>query len=127
MQLIYVRRDPETKVVEDLICYEIDVPSSDCFFLTGANLEEQERTELIQFLKANIEVFALTPYKMPRIDPDFIKHDLNVLLDARPVKQRRRRSAPEHVDAVIEEVDKLKKASTITEVLYSTGCPTRSW
>ena len=53
-----VRRDPEAKVMEDLICYEFDEPSSDYLFLTGANLEEQERTELIQFLKANIEVFA---------------------------------------------------------------------
>ena len=101
MQLIYVRRDPETKVVEDLICYEIDVPSSDCFFLTGANLEEQERTELIQFLKASIEVFALIPYKMPRIDPDFIKHEFTILPDARPIKQRGRRSAPEYVNVII--------------------------
>ena len=42
-----VGRDPEAKVVEDLICYELDEPSSDCFFLIGANLEEQKRTELI--------------------------------------------------------------------------------
>ena len=40
----------------------MDEPNSDHFFLTGANLEERERTELIQFLKANIEVFAWTPY-----------------------------------------------------------------
>ncbi|GFZ16802.1 hypothetical protein Acr_26g0000720 [Actinidia rufa] len=40
-------RDLEAKVVEDLICYELDEPSSDSFFLTGANLEERERTELI--------------------------------------------------------------------------------
>ena len=49
---------------------------------------------------------------MPRVDPNFIRHELNVLLDAWPVKQRGRRSAAEHVDAVIEEVEKLK------EVLY---------
>ena len=55
---------------------------------------------------------------MPRIDHDFIKHKLNVLSDARPVKQRGMRFAPEHVDAVIEEVDKLKEASAITKVLY---------
>ena len=42
-----VRRDLEAKVVEDLICYELDEPSSDHFFLTGANLEEQERIEPI--------------------------------------------------------------------------------
>ena len=42
-----VERDPQAKVVEDLICYELDEPSSDHFFLTGANLEERKRTELI--------------------------------------------------------------------------------
>ncbi|GFS36525.1 hypothetical protein Acr_00g0046500 [Actinidia rufa] len=43
-----VGRDPKAKVAEDLICYELDEPSSNRFFLTGANLEERERTELIQ-------------------------------------------------------------------------------
>ena len=42
-----VGRDPEAKVMEDLIRHKLDVPSSSRFFLTGANLEEQERTELI--------------------------------------------------------------------------------
>ena len=55
---------------------------------------------------------------MPGIDLNFIKHKLNILLDARLVKQRGRRSVPEHIDEVIEEVKKLKKASAITEVLY---------
>ena len=39
--------DPEAKVMEDLIWCELDEPSSDYFFLTGANLKERERAELI--------------------------------------------------------------------------------
>ena len=35
-----VERDLETKVVEDLICYELDEPSLDRFFLIGVTLEE---------------------------------------------------------------------------------------
>ena len=104
--------------MEDLIRYELDEPSSDRFFLNSANLEERERTELIQFLTVKFEVFSSTPYEMPMIDPNFIKHELNILSEARLVKQRGRRSAIEHVDAVIEEVEKLKEASAITEVLY---------
>ncbi|GFY91447.1 hypothetical protein Acr_07g0016430 [Actinidia rufa] len=46
-----VGRDLEAKVMEDLIHYELDEPSSNRFFLTGTNLEERERTKLIQFLK----------------------------------------------------------------------------
>ena len=46
------------------------------------------------------------------------KHELSVLPEAHLMKQRGRRSAAEHVDAVIKEVKKLKEASAITEVLY---------
>ena len=52
------------------------------------------------------------------VDPNFIKNELNVLQGSQLVKHRGRRSVLEHVDAVIEEVEKLKKASAITEVLY---------
>ena len=37
-----VGRNPEAKVVGELIRYELDEPSSDRFFLTSANLEERE-------------------------------------------------------------------------------------
>ena len=33
-------KDLETKVVKDLICYELGEPSLDRFFLTGVNLKE---------------------------------------------------------------------------------------
>ena len=33
-----VGRDPEAKVVENLMRYELDKPSSNCFFLIYANL-----------------------------------------------------------------------------------------
>ena len=55
---------------------------------------------------------------MPGIEPNFIMHELNVLPNARLVKQRGRRSALKLVDAVIEEVEKLKEASAIIEVFY---------
>ena len=42
-----LERDLEARVVENLIRYELDEPSSNRFFLTGANLEERERIELI--------------------------------------------------------------------------------
>ena len=109
----------DTKVVEELIRYELDDPSSDNYFLVGSNMKERERTELIEFRKANVKVFAWTPYEMSGIDLSFIRHDLNVMPKACPVKQRGKRSVVEHVDAVIEEVEKLKEASAILEVLYS--------
>ena len=44
---------------------------------------------------------------MSEIDPNFIKHKLNMLPDARLVKQQGKKSTTKHVDAVIEEVEKL--------------------
>ena len=38
--------------------------------------------------------------------------------DARLVKYRGRRSVTQHMDAVIEKVEKLKEASAIIEILY---------
>ena len=70
--------------MEDLIRYEFDKPRSDRFFLNGANLKERERIELIEFLKANIEVFGWTLCEMSEIDPNFIKHEFNVIL--RPIQ-----------------------------------------
>ena len=53
-----IGRIPEAKVVEDVMCYYLNVPRSDHFFLTGSNLKKQERIELIEFLIANNEVLA---------------------------------------------------------------------
>ncbi|GFY95617.1 hypothetical protein Acr_10g0010020 [Actinidia rufa] len=70
--LEYFGRTSEAKVMENLMHYNLDEPSSDCFFLTCSNLMEQERTKLI-------EVIAWTLYEMPGIYPDYIKHKLNVI------------------------------------------------
>ncbi|XP_057504756.1 uncharacterized protein LOC130788218 [Actinidia eriantha] len=97
-----VGRNPEAKVIEELVRYELDEPGSNRFFLIGSDLKECKITELVQLLIANIEAFTWTPYEMPGIDPAFIKHELNVQSDIRLVKQRGRSLAPEHVDTVIE-------------------------
>ena len=55
-----VQKDLEAKVLEDLIHFELDEPSLNHFFLRGTNLEEREKTKLIQFFTENIEVFAWT-------------------------------------------------------------------
>jgi hypothetical protein len=43
---------------------------------------------------------------------------LNVDLDVKPVKQKRRKFAPERVEAITVEVEKLLKAQFIDEVYY---------
>ena len=78
----------------------------------------QEKEELIQFLKRNIDVFAWNAYEAPRVDPNFICHHLNVNSSITPKKQPHRRSSKDHSDAIKDEVIKLKQAGAIKEVFY---------
>ena len=48
------------------------------FFRVGAQLPLQEKEELIEFLKRNINIFASDACDTPGIDPAFICHHLNV-------------------------------------------------
>ena len=88
------------------------------FFQIGAKLPPQEKEELVEFLKRNINVFAWDAYDAPGIDPAFICHHLNVNPSITPKKQSPRRPSREHADAIREEVIKLKCARAIKEVFY---------
>ena len=88
------------------------------FFQVGSQLPQQEREELVEFLKQNIDVFAWNTYEAPRVDPDFICHHLNVNLLVIPKKQLPCRLSKEHAEAVCQEVTKLKQAGAIKEVFY---------
>ena len=48
------------------------------FFQVGAKLPLQEKERLLEFLRANVDVFASNPYEAPGVDPNFICHQLNV-------------------------------------------------
>ena len=52
------------------------------------------------------------------MDPEFIVHRLNVDPSFPPKKQKSRRSAKEHVEAVKLEVKRLKEVATIKEVFF---------
>ena len=88
------------------------------FFQIGSQLPQQEREELIEFLKQNIDVFAWNTYEAPGVDPEFICNHLNVNPLIAPKKQPLRRPSKEHTEAVREEVTRLKQAGAIKEVFY---------
>ncbi|XP_058221832.1 uncharacterized protein LOC131331891 [Rhododendron vialii] len=75
------------------------------YFLVGSSLDETERMEMFNFLKADIKVFAWTLEEMPGVDPLFASHSLNVDLSRQPVVQKVRHSAALHVEVVMSEVD----------------------
>ena len=78
----------------------------------------KEKEKLIDFLRRNIDVFAWSAYKAPRVEPSFICHHLNVNPSVTPKKQPHRHSSKDHSDAVRDEVMKLKQARAIEEVFY---------
>ena len=57
-------------------------------------------------------------YEAPRVNPEFICHDLNVSSKATPKKQLPRRLSKEHVEVVKDKVRKLKQTGAIKEVFY---------
>ena len=83
------------------------------FFQVGAQLPHQEKKELIEFLKRNIDVFAWNAYEAFRVDMSFIFHHLNVNPSVTPKKQPPRRSSKDYSDAVKDEVIKLKQVRSI--------------
>ena len=88
------------------------------FFQIGSQLPHQEREELIEFLKRNIDVFAWNVYEAPGVDPKFIRHHLKANPLITPRKQPSRRPSKEHAAAVREEMTRLKQAGAIKEVFY---------
>ena len=84
----------------------------------GSLLHPHQKTELENFLIENSDVFAWSAAEMPGISPSVIFHSLNINPNARPIRQKRRRFAPERVLAIQEETDKLLKAGFIREAQY---------
>ena len=84
---------------EDLVKITIgDDPKK--FFQVGSELPQQEKEELVEFLKQNIDVFAWNTYEAPGVDPDFICHHLNVNPLVILKKQLPRCPSKEHAEAV---------------------------
>ena len=105
--MLSISRTSEEVECEDLVKVTIgDDPKK--FFQIRSQLPQQERKELIEFLKQNIDVFAWNTYEAPGVDPEFICHHLNVNPLVVPKKQLPRRPSKEHAEAVREEVAKLK-------------------
>ena len=67
-----------------------------------------------------MDVFAWSPYEVPRVNPEFIMHKLNVDPSFPPKKQKPRRSAKEHMEVIRSEVRRLREARVIREAFRMT-------
>ena len=81
-------------------------------------MKNEDRVEMLLLLIQNMDVFAWSLYKVPGVDPEFIVHKLNVDSLFPSKKQKPRRSAKEHVEAIKQEVQKLKEVGEVKEVFF---------
>ena len=113
---------PEEEIDEGAECENLEKivvdDNLEKFFQVGAQLPPQEKEELIEFLKGNIDVFAWNAYKAPRVNSNFICHHLIVNPSVTPKNQPPRHSSRDHSDVVKDEVTKLKQTGAIKEVFY---------
>jgi hypothetical protein len=73
---------------------------------------------LVDFLRANADVFAWSPSDMPDIPRNVAEHSLDIRAGARTVKQSLRRFDEEKRRAIGEEIHKLMAAGFIKEVSH---------
>jgi hypothetical protein len=73
---------------------------------------------LVDFLKANLDVFAWKPSDMKGIPREVAEHKLNIKPGSKPVKQRPRRFNDEKCKAIGEEIVKILSAGFILEIFH---------
>ena len=92
---------------EELIKAKI-LLDTDRYFQRGASMGSLDKVETLLLLIQNVDVFAWTPYEVPRVDSEFIVHKLNIDSSFPLKKQKPKRSAREHVKVVKSEVQRLR-------------------
>ncbi|XP_010676986.1 uncharacterized protein LOC104892696 [Beta vulgaris subsp. vulgaris] len=108
-------QDFDEQQVDEVV---LDPSKPDQTVKIGAALSPDVRQQIIDFLKANADCFAWSHEDVTGIDPDVITHRLNVDPNHKPVKQKRRKFAPERNQIINDEVQKLIDTGKVREVKY---------
>jgi hypothetical protein len=76
---------------------------------------------LVDFLRANADIFAWSPSDMPGFPREVVEHSLDILPHSRAVQQWLRRFDEERRQAIGAELRKLPEAGFIKEVFHPSG------
>ena len=106
------------EATEELLLIALYDRSLEKQVMVSSRLNPQDMNTLTTMLRQNTDVFAWSTADMPRIFPEVIVHRLNVSLNYRLVRQKRRQLTPERSRAMQDEVTKLIEADLIHEVHY---------
>ncbi|KAK0572860.1 hypothetical protein LWI29_038236 [Acer saccharum] len=104
--------------MEDLDEVSIDPDQPDRKVFIGSRLPDDIRKQLVEFLRERRNSFAWSHEDMIGIDPEVMVHRLQVDPDHQPVKQKRRKFAPERNKVINEEIQKLFDIGSVREVKY---------
>jgi hypothetical protein len=75
---------------------------------------------LVDFVRANADIFTWSPSNMPGIPREVAEHSLDILPHSRAMQQRLRRFDEERRQAIVVELRKLLEAGFIKEVFSPT-------
>ncbi|GFY96586.1 hypothetical protein Acr_11g0008920 [Actinidia rufa] len=112
------RETENTKPLEEVVPISIHPNYPDRQVMIGTELTNELRIALIDFLKKNSDVFAWSQGDVPGIDPEVAMHKLFTQPEYSPVRQKRRKFAPERLKVIEDEVNKLIKANVVREAHY---------
>ncbi|GFS38896.1 hypothetical protein Acr_00g0060030 [Actinidia rufa] len=112
------RETENTKPLEEVVPISIHPNFPDRQVMIGTELTDDLRIALIDFLKKNYDVFAWSQGDIPGIDPEVAMHKLFTKPEYSPVRQKRRKFAPERLKVIEDEVNKLIKANVVREAHY---------
>ncbi|PON77048.1 hypothetical protein PanWU01x14_030570 [Parasponia andersonii] len=118
MRQIEEESDGPESTIEELVAVPLKVEEPAKVILIGALLPEEQKNEMLGFLKQNEDVFAWSHDDMPGIDPAHSCHWLNIDPHFPSARQKPRRFAPEKNRAINKEVEKLLESSLIRECVY---------
>ena len=90
----------------------------DHHIMIGTELTDELRSTLTNFLKGNLDVLAWLQGDVPGIDPQVAMHRLFTNPEHPPVRQKRRKFAPERLKVIDDEVNKLIEPNVIGEAHY---------
>ena len=66
--------EPTNRSTKGMVKILLDPKEKEKYFLIGASLEGTERSDMIEFLSQNADVFAWTQTEITGINPEVITH-----------------------------------------------------
>ena len=107
--------DPVKNIVSPTDYEKTEVEAGKTFYL-GRTLDEEEKSAYSKLLREFADVFAWSPSDLTGISPKLDEHQIDLINEATPVRQRQYMLNPRYSLMVKEEIDQLLEAGFIYPV-----------